>query len=153
MLRPLFTISCSWSESCGSMQIKLHPQNSNPTQTVLPLQPPNSSDPRVLSVVNMFRGCGIPKNGHPRPSQTSPALPPYNCWNLTVFSVRLLSFCLFFGIFAAFFCCLKQWCELMSRTKLDVTKVRSKRSWEKIYKKIIMLGLRKGFKYREKKLW
>lgn len=73
----------------------LTPQQSNPTQTVLPLRPPNSSSPRVRSVVNMFQGCGIPKNGHPRPSQTSPALPPHNCWNLTVFSVRLLSFCLF----------------------------------------------------------
>lgn len=131
------------------------PQNStppHPTPTVLPLWPPNSSNPRVLSVVNMFRGCGIQKTATPRSSQTSPALCPlYNCWNLTVFSVRLLSFCLFFGIFAAFFCCLKQWCELMSRTKLDVTKVRLKRSWEKYTEKIIMmLGLRKGFKYREK---
>lgn len=43
-----------------------------------------------------------------------------------MFSVRLLGFRLFFGIFAAFFCCLKQWCELMSRTKLDVKKARSK---------------------------
>lgn len=89
-----------------------------------------------------------PKNCRPRPFPDLPLHSPPHCLNLTVFSVRLLGFCLFFEIFAAFFCCLKQWCELMSRTKLDVKKMRLKRSYEK-HKKM-KLELRKGSKYREK---
>lgn len=36
------------------------------------------------------------------------------------FSFASLVFCLFSEAVAAFFCCLKQWCKLMSRPKLDV---------------------------------
>lgn len=100
-----------------------------------------------------------PKNGRPRPPLHSPphlhTPTPPNCWNLTVFSVRLLGFCLFLGIFAAFFCCLKQWCELMSRTKLDVKKARSKevlrKNTRKTEKKKRRVDREKGFEYREKK--
>lgn len=72
-----------------------------------------------------------------------------HCWNLTVFSVRLLGFCLFFEEFAAFFCCLKQWCELMNRTKLDIKMMRLKRSCEKKYTKNEAWN-EKGFKYSGK---
>lgn len=118
--------SCPRSESCGSMQMSpAYPPWPLPPPPPPP-PPPLSPIPLVLSVVNMFWGCGIPKwPPPPFPAlPNTPLPPPPHCWNLTVFSVRLLGFCLFFEIFAAFFCCLKQWCELMSRTKLDVKKTR-----------------------------
>lgn len=69
-----------------------------------------------------------------------------------MFSVCLLGFCLFFEEFAAFvFGCLKQWCELMSRTELDIKMMRLKRSYEKKKYKKMKLEMR-GFKYSGKKI-